>query len=59
LSAFILARWHYDVGGVFQMAKGLRLKKYKNRIKVFRQMLATLNPQAAKFIAFENERRIF
>jgi hypothetical protein len=31
----------------------------RKRIKGFRQMLATLNSQAAQFIAFENAERIF
>jgi hypothetical protein len=50
----------FMIGADFHFGrKGVRLKKYKKRIKGFRQMLSTLNPQAAQFIAFENARRIF
>ena len=50
----------FMIGADFHFGrKGVKLKKYKKRIKGFRQMLSTLNPQAAQFIAFENARRIF
>lgn len=50
----------FTIGADFHFGrKGVRLKKYKKRIKGFRQMLSTLNPQTAQFIAFENARRIF
>jgi hypothetical protein len=50
----------FTIGADFHFGrKGVKLKKYKKRIKGFRQMLSTLNPRAAQFIAFENARRIF
>jgi hypothetical protein len=50
----------FMIGADFHFGrKGVKLKKYKKRIKGFRQMLATLNSQAAQFIAFENAERIF
>jgi len=50
----------FTIGADFHFGrKGVRHKKYKKRIKGFRQMLSTLNPQAAQFIAFENARRMF
>lgn len=50
----------FMIGADFHFGrKGVRLKKYKKRIKGFRQMLFTLNPQAAQLIAFGNARRIF
>jgi hypothetical protein len=50
----------FTIGADFHFGrKGVKLKKYKKKIKGFRQMLSTLNPQAAQFIAFENAQRIF
>lgn len=50
----------FMIGADFHFGrKGVRPKKYKKRIKGFRQMLSTLNLQAAQIIAFENARRIF
>ncbi len=50
----------FMIGADFHFGrKGVNLKKYKKRIKGFRQMLSTLNPQAAQFIAFENAQRVF
>jgi len=39
--------------------KGVILKKYGKRIRQMRQLLGTLNPEAARLIAFENARKIF
>jgi len=50
----------FMIGADFHFGrKGVKHKKYKKRIKGFRQMLAALNPQAAQLIAFENAQKIF
>jgi hypothetical protein len=38
--------------------KGVELQKYEKKIKQFRQMLGTLDPEAARLIAFENAEKI-
>jgi len=50
----------FTIGADFHFGrKGVKLKKYKKRIKGFRRMLSALNPQAAQLIAFENAHRKF